>query len=181
MPAIEAKRHGDDCRLSSSSVQMRPADPFENADMRVASMLTPCLAFAAMLTCAPALADESAPWAEIKVGNMADKDRQQYDVVLMAINGSMDFRDSNRYELAPGRYSLRLASTRRGRSGEMTARPFAIEMKPCVRYDLVADHAPAESEGGWKIVVRAESPIRSCAKKFGLLPVDGGQAVAGGG
>jgi hypothetical protein len=181
MLAIEAKRHGDDRGLSSSSVQMRPADPFENAVMRIASMLTPCLALAAILTCAPALADEPAPWAEIKIGDMADKDRQHYDVVLMAINGSMDFRDSTRYELAPGRYSLRLASTKRGRSGEMTARPFAIEMKPCVRYELVADHALSESEGGWKIVVRGESPIKSCAKKFGLLPAIGAQTVAAGG
>lgn len=149
--------------------------------MRIAITLsTFCLAAAAGLSCAPAFADEPAPWAEIKVGSMADKDLQQYDVVLMAINGSMDFRDSTRYELAPGRYQLRVASTKRGRSGEMTARPFTLEMKPCVRYDLVADHAPAESEGGWKIVVRAESPIKSCAKKFGLLPVPGEQAVAAG-
>lgn len=149
--------------------------------MRIATILsTLCIAAAAALVCAPALADEDAPWAEIKVGSMADKDLQHYDVVLMAINGSMDFRDSTRYELAPGRYHLRVASTKRGRSGEMTARPFTLDMKPCVRYDLVADHAPAESEGGWKIVVRTESPIKSCAKKFGLLQPSVEQAVAAG-
>ncbi len=149
--------------------------------MRIATLLsTLCLAVAAGLLCAPALADEPAPWAEIKVGSMADKDLQQYDVVLMAINGSMDFRDSTRYELSPGRHHFRLASTKRGRSGEMTARPFTLEMKPCVRYDLVADHAPAESEGGWRIVVRAESTIKSCAKKFGVLPATVEQAVAAG-
>ena len=149
--------------------------------MRIVTFLsTFCLAAAAALPCAPARADDPAPWAEIRVGSLADKDRQQYDVMLMAINGSMDFQDSNRYELAPGRYQLRVASTKRSRSGEMTARPFTLEMKPCVRYDLVADHAPAESEGGWKIVVRAESPIKSCAKKFGLLPAAGEQAVAAG-
>jgi hypothetical protein len=149
--------------------------------MRIASIMIPlCVVLAAALICAPAYADEDAPWAEIKIGSMADKDRQHYDVVMMAINGSMDFRDSTRYELAPGRHTLRLASMRRGRSGEMTARPFRIEMKPCVRYELVADHAPAESEGGWKIVVLAERPIKSCAKKFGLLPPVGDQAVAAG-
>ncbi|WP_345302397.1 hypothetical protein [Lysobacter hankyongensis] len=149
--------------------------------MRIATILsTLCLAAAAGLPCASALADEPAPWAEIKVGSMADKDLQQYDVVLMAINGSMDFRDSTRYELAPGRYHFRLASTKRGRSGEMTARPFTLDMKPCVRYDLVADHAPAESEGGWRIVVRSESAIKSCAKKFGVLPATVEQAVAAG-
>ena len=149
--------------------------------MRIVSTAIPCcLALAAALASAPAFADEPTPWAEIKVGSMADKELQHYDVVLMAINGSMDFRDGTRYELAPGRYNFRLASTKRGRSGEMTARPFVLEMKPCIRYDLVADHAPAESEGGWKIVVRAESPIKSCTKKFGLMPGSEEQAVAAG-
>jgi hypothetical protein len=149
--------------------------------MRIVSTLASCVVLGAALACVPAFADEPGPWAEIEVGSMADKDRQRYDVVLMAINGSMDFRDSTRYELAPGRYNLRLASTRRGRSGEMTARPFAIEMKPCMRYALVADHGRAESEGGWKIVVHAESPIKSCTKKFGSPVAIGEQAVAAGG
>lgn len=149
--------------------------------MRNAPLLsTFFLAAAAGLPCAPAWADEPGPWAEIRVGSLADKDLQQYDVMLTTINGSMDFPDSNRYELAPGRHRLRVASTKRGPSGEMTARPFTLEMKPCVRYDLVADHGPAESDGGWKIVVRAETPIKSCTKKFGVVPGDDEQAVAAG-
>lgn len=148
--------------------------------MRITLLLsTLCLAAAAGLPCAPARADGPEPWAEIRVGSLADKDLQQYDVMLITINGSMDFRDSNRYELAPGRHRLRVASTKRGPSGEMTARPFSLEMKPCVRYDLVADHTPAEPDGSWKIVILGESPIKSCAKKFGLLPGAEEQVAAG--
>jgi hypothetical protein len=150
-------------------------------DMRIATLLsTLCLAAAAGLFWAPAWADEPGPWAEIRVGSLADKDLQQYDVMLITINGSMDFRDSNRYELAPGRHRLRVASTKRGPSGEMTARPFTLDMKPCVRYDLVADHTPAEPEASWKIVILGESPIKSCAKKFGLVSGGEEQAVAAG-
>jgi hypothetical protein len=150
-------------------------------DMRIVTLLsTLSLAAAAGLPCAPARADEPGPWAEIRVGSLADKDLQQYDVMLVTINGSMDFRDSNRYELAPGRHRLRIASTKRGPSGEMTARPFTLEMKPCVRYDLVADHTPAESDGSWKIVILGESSIKACTKKFGLVPGGEEQAVAAG-
>ena len=98
------------------------------------------IVFAAMLACAPAFAAGSEPWSEIKVGGLADKDRDEYDVMLVAINGSMDFPDRSLYELPPGSYNFRLASKKRGKSGEMTMQPFAVEIRPCTRYALVADH-----------------------------------------
>ncbi len=125
------------------------------------------IVFAAALTCAPAFAAESGPWSEIKVGGLTDRDRGEYDVMLVAINGSMDFADRSLYELQPGPYNFRLASKKRGKSSEMTMQPFAVGIRPCTRYALVADHSDPQPNRSWKATVRAEEPIKSCMKKFG--------------
>lgn len=124
------------------------------------------VAIAAALTCAPLSAADEQPWSEIKVGGLTDKDRDQYDVMLVAINGSMDFPDRALYELSPGQYSFRLASRKRGKSGEMTAQTFAIEIRPCTRYALAADHAKPQPNRSWQAMVSAEEPIKACMKKF---------------
>ncbi|MFZ5637929.1 MAG: hypothetical protein ACOY82_15215 [Pseudomonadota bacterium] len=134
----------------------------------------------ALFAAVPAHADEDAPWSEIEVGGVADSDLGQHDVIMMAIDGSMDFRDRSIYELAPGRHHFRIASTRRGRSGEMTARPFVIEAQPCVRYALIADHGTGEAAQSWRIAVAEETPIKSCMKKFATrLASDTESASAG--
>jgi hypothetical protein len=131
------------------------------------SLLLSGLVVAGLLPLSPAHADEPAPWAEIRVGGVADRERGEYDVILMAINGSMDFRDRPLHELPPGRHHFRIASTRRGPGGAMIARPFVIEARPCVRYTLVADYGREGGDQGWRIAVREETPIRACVKKFG--------------
>jgi hypothetical protein len=127
-------------------------------------------ACAAVAACAPAHADDSAPWIEIRVGDVADRDRGEYDVILMAINGSMDFRDRPVHALPPGRHHFRIASTRRGPGGAMIARPFVIEARPCIRYGLVADYGREGGDQGWRIAIREETPIKACVKRFGLSP-----------
>lgn len=114
-----------------------------------------------------ARADDAAPWIEIRAGDVADRDRGEYDVILMAINGSMDFRDRPVHELPPGRHTFRVASTRRGPGGAMIARPFVIEARPCMRYDLVADYGREGGDQGWRIAIREETPIKACVKRFG--------------
>lgn len=128
------------------------------------------LACAGLAACAPARADEPAPWSEIRVGGVADRDRGEYDVILMAINGSMDFRDRPVHELPPGRHHFRIASSRRGAGGAMIARPFVIEARPCIRYGLVADYGREGGDQGWRIAIREETPIKACVKRFGLSP-----------
>ncbi len=138
------------------------------------------IVFAAMLACAPAFAAEPGPWSEIKVGGLTDKDRGEYDVMLVAINGSMDFPDRSLYELPPGTYNFRLASKKRGNSGEMTMQPFAVQIRPCTRYALVADHSDPQPNRSWQATIRAEEPIKSCMKKFGgQSPMRDDAAVAG--
>ncbi len=133
-------------------------------------VLLPFLACAGLAVCAPASADEPAPWSEIRVGGVADRDRGEYDVILMAINGSMDFRDRPVHELPPGRHHFRIASSRRGAGGAMVARPFVIEARPCMRYALVADYGREGGDQGWRIAIREETPIKACVKRFGALP-----------
>lgn len=138
------------------------------------------IAFAAALLCGSASAAESGPWSEIKVGGLTDKDRGEYDVMLVSINGSMDFPDRSLYELPPGTYDFRLASKKRGKSGEMTMQPFAVEIRPCTRYALVADHSDPQPNRSWRATVRTEEPIKSCMKKFAdRLPMRDDAAVAG--
>lgn len=133
---------------------------------RIAAV-TVTVAAAAVLVCTPAFAAKPAPWSEIKVGGLTDKDRGEYDVMLVAINGSMDFPDRTLYELPPGAYTFQLASMKRGKSGEMTMQPLVVEIRPCTRYALVANHTDPQPNRSWRATIRAEEPIKSCMKKFG--------------
>lgn len=117
--------------------------------------------------CAPSLAlADDGPWAEIGVGGQTDAKRAQYDVMVAVIDGSMDFPDRSVYRLAPGRHGLRLASYKRGAGGAMTAQPLALELQPCMRYVLAADHSRPEPQRSWRPRVVAAEPIAKCAKKY---------------
>jgi hypothetical protein len=143
--------------------------------------LAACAVFTLAFVPAIVFAAKSDPWAEIKVGDAADDGQGEYDVTLVAINGSRDFPSKSLYEFVPGAYQLRIASRKRGKSGETVSLPFAIEVQPCVRYTLIADHQH-ESEGRkWHVAIKSETEVESCMKKFGerLVPATGG-AIAGG-
>jgi hypothetical protein len=130
------------------------------------------------LVAAPVLAAKGQPWSEVRIGNVADKDKGEYDLILIAINGSRDVPDALVHELAPGSQSLRLASKKRNESGAIIALPYAIDMAPCVRYELVADYANPQPNRSWKIAVKAQLPIKSCLKKYGDILSAPTQAVA---
>lgn len=134
--------------------------------MRRFSPLRACAALAAVLSC-PAFAGDDGPWAEVRVGGQSDEGQAQYDVMLVAIDGSMDFDDRTLYKLPPGMHGLRLASFKRGRSGEMTAQTLSLELQPCMRYALAADHAHPEPNRSWQPRVAASEPIKGCMKKYG--------------
>ena len=117
--------------------------------------------------CLPVLAFAAdGPWAEISVGGRTDAKLAQYDVMVAVIDGSMDFPDQSVYRLAPGRHGLRLASFKRGPSGEMTAQPFSVDLQPCTRYVLAADHSHPEPNRSWQPRVLASEPIAKCMKKY---------------
>ena len=115
----------------------------------------------------PVFAGDDGPWAEVRVGGQSDQGQAQYDVMLVAIDGSMDFDDRALYKLAPGMHGLRLASFKRGKSGEMTAQTLSLELQPCMRYALAADHANPEPNRSWQPRVAGSEPIKGCMKKYG--------------
>ena len=115
----------------------------------------------------PVFAGDDGPWAEVRVGGQSDQGQAQYDVMLVAIDGSMDFDDRALYKLPPGMHGLRLASFKRGKSGEMTAQTLSLELQPCMRYALAADHANPEPNRSWQPRVAGSEPIKGCMKKYG--------------
>jgi len=134
---------------------------------------------AAALSPTIAMADDEGPWAEIRVGGIAERERNEHDMMLVAINGAMDFPDQSTYRLPAGRYGLRLASRFRAGRGLLTATTLSIELKPCMRYALVADHANPDAARAWRPKQRAAEPIESCVKKFGAAARDPAVASSG--
>jgi len=106
------------------------------------------------------------PWSEISVGGRADAQRAQYDVMVVSIDGSMDFPDQPVYRFAPGRHGLLLGSLKRGPSGEMIAQSLSVEMQPCTRYVLAADHSHPEPNRSWEPRMVGTEPIAKCMKKY---------------
>lgn len=115
-----------------------------------------------LLASAAAFAAKKEAWSEIDVGKVTRSVADEYAVTIIAIDGSQNFRSRRVHELAPGFHLLHVASTKAGRRGEVTYQPFAIEMKPCTRYSLVAQHDSALGNRRWQVVVKDETAIVSC-------------------
>ena len=120
-----------------------------------------------MMAATSAMAASSQPWAEIRVDDVADDDLGEYDVMLVSINGAMDIDTTMLYKLPPGTQRLKVASMKRGKHGELATLPFALEMKPCIRYQLVASYARPGADRPWQVAVKSETPIKACVKKYG--------------
>lgn len=132
--------------------------------LRTTSLL---LLFTTLLLSVSALAgkkpeQDTGPWAKIAVGAAARANPDEHDILVIAIDGEMNFESRRAYRIAPGFHYLELASTKQGRRGDITRQPFAIEAKPCVRYELVATHEQRLSNRHWRVMVKAEKPITLC-------------------
>lgn len=127
---------------------------------------------ATALSPAIAMAGGEGPWSEIRVGGVAERARNEHDVMLVAIDGSMDFPDKSTYRLPPGPHGLKLASRFRSGRGLLTATTLSLELKPCMRYRLVADHANPDAARDWRPRLLEAEAIESCAKKFGVSAQD---------
>ena len=124
-------------------------------------------ALVGMATAPSAMARKDQPWAEIRVAGVADDDLGEHDVMLVSINGDIDIAAITLYKLPPGAQRLKVASLKRGKYGELPTLPFTLEMKPCIRYALVANYASPDAARAWSVAVKAESPIKACVKKYG--------------
>jgi hypothetical protein len=124
-------------------------------------------ALVGMGTAPSAMAGKDQPWAEIRVAGVADDDLGEYDVMLVSINGAIDIDTTTLYKLPPGAQRMKVASLKRGKYGELATLPFTLEMKPCIRYALVANYASPDAAHPWSVAVKGESPIKACVKKYG--------------
>lgn len=109
-----------------------------------------------------AFAAEAEAWSEIDVVKVARAVAEEYAVTIVAIDGDQDFQSRRLHKLTPGFHLLHVASTKAGRRGEVTYQPFVIDMKPCVRYRLVAQHESSLGNRRWQVIVKSEDPIASC-------------------
>jgi hypothetical protein len=87
--------------------------------------------------------------------------------MVVSINGAMDIDTTMLYKLPPGMQRLKVASMKRGKYGELATLPFTLEMKPCIRYQLVASYARPGADRPWQVAVKSETPIKACVKKYG--------------
>jgi hypothetical protein len=149
--------------LSSSDGEMAVSE------FRVRVMPMPLFRLFLLFALVPgaAHADKNQPWSEIHVGDVAAGEGGEHDLLMIAINGSRDVPTLSVYKLPPGMQSLRLASEKRVAGGAMTSQTISLELRPCMRYELVADHSKPEAGRSWRPEVKSETPIKACRKKFG--------------
>jgi hypothetical protein len=148
------------CHIGSACCARIPSEIAAMRSFRPVVALL-CAALAAF----PASArDDDGPWAEVKVGGVAERDRGEHDVFVVAIDGSRDIGSRSVYTLAPGSRALRVATRKRGPSGEFTSQSMLLPLKPCMRYALAADHSA--TDGRWRVRVRDEQPIPDCMEAF---------------
>lgn len=134
-------------------------------------------ALVGMGTTSSAMAGKDQPWAEIRVAGVADDDLGEYDVMVVSINGAIDIETTTLYKLPPGAQRLKVASLKRGKYGELATLPFTLEMKPCVRYALVANYTSPGAAHTWAVAVKGESPIKACVKKYGSVAMAAADAA----
>ena len=129
------------------------------------------IVFVGIGTAPSAMAGKDQPWAEIRVEGAADDDLGEYDVMMVSINGAMDIDTTSLYKLSPGVQRLKVASLKRGKYRELSTLPFTLEMRPCMRYSLVASYTSSDAGRPWSVEVKDESPIKACVKKYGGSPL----------
>jgi hypothetical protein len=118
---------------------------------------------------APAFADESKPWSQILLGQPKASDPRQEPLVMIAIDGKRDFDPETLYQLAPGRHEITVAIQRTDTAGALVVQTLAIDMQPCMNYELIGRRTPGTSDDNrhWTPELRGQTPIKRCRKKFG--------------
>jgi hypothetical protein len=133
------------------------------------------LALSALLVlavAAPAFTDESKPWSQVLLGLPKASDPRQEPLVMIAIDGKRDFDPETLYQLAPGRHEITVAIERTDTAGALVAQTVAIDMQPCMNYELIGRRTPGTRDDNrhWTPELRGETPIKRCRRKFGDAP-----------
>lgn len=104
----------------------------------------------------------SAPYAVIDGTNHDATDTNNYPVLVHSLDGEAYWDGRDYVNMKPGFHYLEIISTKPGKDGYFTELPFAIMAKPCVRYELSAQHVGTLDNDRWAIRVLGEKPIGSC-------------------
>ena len=118
---------------------------------------------------APVFADESKPWSQVLLGLPKASDPRQEPLVMIVIDGKRDFDPETLYQLAPGRHEITVAIQRTDTAGALVAQTLAIDMQPCMNYELIGRRESGTDDDNrhWTPELRGQTPIKRCRKKFG--------------
>lgn len=108
----------------------------------------------------------STPYGQFDGSKTKAANLDEYEVVVVAINGQMTFDEDPLVDLKPGPYLLQVASTKPGRRGEVYYQPLALKVEACTRYRFVAVHHNRMRANDWILEARGVSRIPSCEKKM---------------
>lgn len=79
-------------------------------------------------------------------------DPRVHELRVVSVDGELKTDLPTRVKLRPGFHWLQVASSKRGRRGEMTYQPLPLEVEPCMRYRFVAQHEKGFSTRRWQVV-----------------------------
>lgn len=118
-------------------------------------------------------ADQSRPWSRIRLPAAKAADPHQYRVTMLTIDGKNAFLDESEFDLAPGHHEFLIATTKPATGAQLrddSQRVYALEMRPCMSYELIAVHAPSIHNRDWTPTLKAERRIAGCIDQFGDAP-----------
>ncbi len=109
----------------------------------------------------------AAPFAVIDGSRPEGTDPHQYPVRIVAVDDQGYFNGPFEVMVTPGFHYLRLVTAKPGiRPGfdPLSALPFPLFAKPCIRYRIAAQHQPSTSRDNtnWQARVLEQEPVAGC-------------------
>lgn len=124
-------------------------------------ILITVLAAVCVLSSAQAIAKK--PWAVIDGDGAGNVDSNQYDVVIIAVDGNSDFEAPMLKRVEPGFHYVQLAPTRQNGVISNSYQPYAFMAEPCVRYLMYAQYDNTSDRSPWHLVVgKSDKPVAGC-------------------
>lgn len=121
------------------------------------------------------------PWALIDGDGAGNTDSNQYDVVVIAVDGNGDFDAPMTKRIETGFHYVQMGSTRPNGVIRNDYRPYAFVAEPCVRYVMHAQYENTSDRSPWELVVqKSDRPIAGCKLPPGSAAAPGAADNTGG-
>lgn len=102
------------------------------------------------------------PWSLVDGEGASRSNDNQYNVMVVAVDEQSYLDGRLQQKIEPGSHYLRLATTKRDFSGDVTVMPLFLKAEPCTRYVFFAEHDRRMTNKSWKLVLRKSEPIGGC-------------------